>query len=169
MVNGGYIERCGRGNYKLSAKFHAPGIWGESGYQAIRRTVTELSEELGESIVAGTLNGHKVVIVIQAQAERKLMINQAIVYENLSLYHSVTGRVLLAFSTLEKRRFCFAKCGVPGREWNNAVTFEDYEAACAEVREAGISIMENPSDGIKSFAVLCRCLMKMGGFWRRWR
>ncbi len=150
-----YIERSGRGNYRLSSRFYALtriDAWHEVGYRLMKETVSSLAEELGESIVAGTLRREKVAIIVQIQAERKLMINP-IVYENLSLYHSVTGRVLLAFSDAARRRFCFDKYAPPKEEWNGIIEFDAYENACAEIREKGISIMENPFDGIKSFAV----------------
>lgn len=152
----GYIERTQHGRYILSGKLSSFGNsahLNEEECSILTKGIFDLAEQLGESTVAGMLSGCRIKIIAQAQPERELMINQGIIYRNLSLYHSVTGRILLAFSTSEKRRSCFNTCGAPAEKWDNIQDFETLEDACGKIRAAGISIMENRNSGIKSFAV----------------
>ena len=119
----------------------------------IDQTVEKTASVIGESIVAATLRGAEVVILSQRQPERQLIINSGIFYANLSLYHSVTGRILAGYASADDRVVLASKAGLPRGNWENASTPEEFEKLCFQIRERGISIMENRADGIKSFAV----------------
>ena len=152
----GYIERRQHGRYAISPRLSSlliPGRLAEDFYPVIRQKVFALAEQLRESVVVSALSGSRIKIIVQAQPERELMVNQAIVFKNLSLYTSVSGRGLLAFAPPAKQRFCFDVYGPPGEQWNNARTLEEFQNACAEIRKNDIFIMDNFNMEIKSFAV----------------
>ena len=156
LVDLKWVEKCGRGNYRLSDHFRelcsAP-VWDKRGVEIMERAASDLSRELRESTVISTLRRRRLVVVTQAQYQRELMINQVIFYAKLSLYTSVLGRVICACLPPAERKEIYKLCKPLDGELNGADDFEGYEAELAKVREAGISIMTNHTLGIKSFAV----------------
>lgn len=156
LIDLNWVEKCGRGNYRLSDHFrefcNAPE-WDKDGVELMQRTVTDLSRELRESVVISTLRRRRLVVVVQAQYQRELMINQVIYYAKLSIFTSVSGRAICACLPPAERKAIYALCAAAPNEPNAPGSFEEYEKLLAEVREAGISIMTNHHLGIKSFAV----------------
>ena len=157
LVDLNWVEKCGRGNYRLSDRFrelcNAPE-WDKRGIELMQQAATDLSRELRESTVISTLRRRRLVVVVQAQYQRELMINQVIFYAKLSLYTSVSGRIICACLPPAERKAIYAQCAPPDGEFNGVKGFEGYESELAKIREAGISIMTNHTLGIKSFAVL---------------
>ncbi len=151
-----WVERCGHGNYRLSEHFrelcNSPE-WDKRGVEIMQGAVLDLSRELRESVVISTLRRRRLVVVVQAQYQRELMINQVIYYAKLSLFTSVSGRAICAFLPPAERRAIYSLCDAVPDEPNRPGSFEEFEAVLAEVRQAGISIMTNRHLGIKSFAV----------------
>lgn len=151
----GYILNDGNGNYRLSPKFRQLAqpastekiIW-EMGLHCCKK----LAEETRESGVVVTMRNNQVHIVAQAQFQRSLIVCASI-YENLSMYHSVSGRIMLAYLPESGVEGILKAHGMPRAEWDNINTREKLNAALAEIRRNEISIMFNPRDGIKSFAV----------------
>jgi DNA-binding IclR family transcriptional regulator len=156
LIKLGYVEKAGHGIYRLSDSFHLlseRNAWREQEGMIMQQAASVLAAELGESVLAGTLRREQVVIIAQAQFQRHLMVNQQILYAGLSLYHSVTGRILLSFVDAEVRRRIYEHCGPPLEDWNGIASLKELETATAIIRAEGISLMENRVDGIKSFAV----------------
>ena len=151
-----WVEKCGRGNYRLSSNFkemcNTPK-WDKRGIELMQNAVMELSQELRESVVVSTLHRHRLVVVVQAQYQRELMINQVIYYAKLSLFTSVSGRAICAFLPPAERRAVYSLCDAEPTEPNRPGSFEEFESVLAEVRQVGASIMTNHHLGIKSFAV----------------
>ena len=151
-----WVEKSGRGSYRLSEHFkelcNTPK-WDKRGIELMQNTVMDLSRELRESVVVSTLHHHRLMVVVQAQYQRELMINQVIYYARLSLFTSVSGRVICAFLPPEERRAIYSLCDADPTEPNRPGSFEEFEAVLSEVRQTGASIMTNRHLGIKSFAV----------------
>ena len=97
--------------------------------------------------------GDRVAVVTQAQHSRPLMINPGEVYAALSLYHSVSGRVLVAHLTPEARSRLIGRIGFPGEQWDRIETLPELEKACRKIRREALSVMKNPQQGIIAFAV----------------
>ena len=155
MVALGYIEKCGVGSYQISGKFIAlarPFYRNETVIELSNRFARSLSEQTQESGVVSTLHMGKVHILAQAQHQRQVMINFSY-YKDLSLYHSVSGRILLAYLDNAKLLEITKAAGLPGAEWDNISTFEDLKKAVAAVRDAGMSIMRNPITEITAYAM----------------
>ncbi len=156
LVDLNWVEKCGRGNYRLSDHFRElcnTPEWDKRGIEIMQRAATDLSVELRESTVISTLRRRRLVVVVQAQYQRELMINQVIFYGKLSLYSSVSGRVICACLPPAERKAIYAQCAPLDGELNGVDGFDGYEAELAKIRESGISIMTNHTLGIKSFAV----------------
>lgn len=115
--------------------------------------VKTLASGTKESGVAATLNtAGKVQIIAQNQFTRSVMVN-AEVYKSLSLYASVTGRVLLSYQLEETLREIVEDNGYPHDEWDNISSWDDLQKHVKEIREKEMSIMENKDLEIKAFAV----------------
>lgn len=156
LVDLDWVEKCGRGNYRLSKHFrelcNAPE-WDRRGVEIMQRAATDLSMELKESTVVSTLRRRRLVVVVQAQYQRELMINQVIYYGKLSLYNSVSGRIICACLSPAERKTIYSQCPPLDGELNGFDGFDGFEEELAKIREAGIVIMTNHTLGIKSFAV----------------
>ena len=81
------------------------------------------------------------------------MLNTFEIYAALSLYHSVSGRILVSYLDREARAGLCAGTGFPGEQWDESRTSEELENACSKIRKTGISVMRNPEQGIIAFAV----------------
>ncbi len=151
----GYIEKCGVGSYQVSGKFVAlsrPFYRNETIAELSSRFVHALSEQTQESGVATTLRAANVYILAQAQYQRQVMINFSY-YKDLSLYHSVSGRVLLSHLDTSHLAKILRTAGMPGAEWDNINTHVKLTKAAASIRKAGISIMRNPLHEIAAYAM----------------
>ncbi|MBP5532215.1 MAG: hypothetical protein J6Y54_09350 [Lentisphaeria bacterium] len=156
LIDMKWVEKCGRGNYRLSDHFRElcnTPEWDKHGIELMQQAATDLSLELRESTVISTLRRRRLVVMAQAQYQRELMINQVIFYGKLSLYSSVSGRVICACLPPAERKAIYKQCAPLDGELRGVNDLEGYEAELARVREAGISIMTNRTLGIKSFAV----------------
>lgn len=156
LVELGYIEKAGAGSYRLGVKvfklaepFSKEKILSSAG----ERFTKILAEKTKESGVLATVRENKVHIIAQAQFQRALMLNPYAVYDNLSMYHSVSGRILISYLAKEKRAKIVAVAGMPGLAWDNAKSMASMEKKCSAIRNEGIAIMSNQEKEIKSFAV----------------
>ena len=151
----GYIDNDGNGNYSISEKFKqlAMPLPQEKLLQnQCLHFCKSLADYTQESGVITTIRHNELSILAQAQHPRSLMLSMTI-YENLSLYHSVSGRIILAFLTQPELDGIVKHYGYPGDKWNHIVNDDQLEEACRELRTAKISIMSNAVDGIKAFAM----------------
>lgn len=142
--------RIGKGFYSLARNHTAEK------YKETAQSIAEsLAKELGESVVISTLRNDRVEIISQAQAQvqHHLMVNPEIFYNNLSLYHSVSGRILYSFLPLADRMHLFEIYGAPLEQWDGYPDFYALEAAAEAIRADSLSVMTNLSEGIKSFAI----------------
>lgn len=159
MIELGYVKRSRCGHYRIGEKLRDLAGGGQSDSSAldkIRAAVRALADSTRESGVIATLRGTRVSILAQAQFQRSLMINTAEIYAALSLYHSVSGRILVACLSPENRAGAVREAGLPGGLWDGIDSMEKLEEACAVIRREGISVMENPDMEIISFAVPVR-------------
>ena len=152
------IVKSVRGSYRIGEGFYslARNRSTEKYHEIIRRTAEALAGELGESVVISTLRNDRVEIMTQAQVQRHLMINSEITYKDLSLYHSVSGRILYSFLPREERMRLFECYGPPLEQWGGYRDFPSLEAAVKNICNDSISIMTNKQEGIKSFAIPLR-------------
>lgn len=155
LIDMNWVEKCGRGNYRLSSHFRelcdAPA-WDKHGVELMQQAVSELSSEVRESVVISTLRCRRLVVMVQAQYQRELMINQVVYYAKLSIYGSVSGRVICACLPPSVRKSIYEQY-ISGLGEEERISLADFESVLSEVRENGISIMTNNKLGIKSFAV----------------
>ena len=156
LVDLNWVEKCGRGNYRLNDHFRElcnTPEWDKRGIELMQQAATGLSMELRESTVISTLRRRRLVVVVQAQYQRELMINQVIYYGKLSLYTSVSGRIICACLSPAERKVLYAQCPPRDGELSGVDGFDGFESVLAKIRAEGISIMTNHTLGIKSFAV----------------
>ena len=99
------------------------------------------------------LRADRVAVVVQAQHPRTLMVNAVELYAALSLYHSVSGRILFSYLTAEQRADLCGRTGFPGAQWDGIGSPTLLENACRKIRQSAISVMENPEQEIIAFAV----------------
>ena len=81
------------------------------------------------------------------------MVNPCEIYAALSLYHSVSGRILVSYLSAPERAALCGRAGLPADEWDQINTLPELEKACRKIRRAGVSVMENTIEEIISFAV----------------
>ena len=156
IIELGYIERTRGGYYRLSSQLselcHDCGM-DKAALDKMRETVTLLAESTGESGVISMLRSGKVSIIAQAQKKRILMINTHEVYAALSLFASVSGRILVAYLSADERSRLIRRTGLPGEEWDNISSMAELETACENIRSQQLCIMENKELEIIAFAV----------------
>ena len=143
-------------HYELTSRFRelVNGVhFSENEKALFRQTVESLAESTGESGVLAIIRGDRVAVVTQAQHPRVLMLNTMEFYAALSLYHSVSGRILVSFMKKDARTALCSRTGFPGSEWDDIESSQALEKACSKIRRTGISVMKNPGLGIIAFAV----------------
>ncbi|MBE6358503.1 MAG: hypothetical protein E7057_04560 [Lentisphaerae bacterium] len=156
LIELGYVSRTRGSHYELTARFAeltAPEKRSAAEMEALNRTVVSLADATEESGVLAALRGGRVAVVSQAQYQRALMVNAVEIYAALSLYHSVSGRILISHLPTAERAALCSRCGFPGEKWDDISTLEELEKACAKIRKDALSVMKNQSDGIIAFAV----------------
>jgi DNA-binding IclR family transcriptional regulator len=156
LIELNYVEKNGNGTYLISKKFYdlaQPYSQDQTLAELAEYYVKMLATETKESGVIATLNdAGNVEIIAQHQFNRSVMVNVE-VYKNLSLYTSVTGRILLSYQPDEILRMIIEANGYPGEKWDNAGNWNDFKKCTEKIHEDGIVIMENKGLEIKAFAV----------------
>lgn len=156
LVGLGYVQKNGVGTYIISSKFYAlahPYSQDNRIIDLAEYYVKILASETKESgVVAILKNYEEVEIIAQNQFNRSIMVNTDI-YKNLSLYNSVTGRILSSYQSEENLHKIIEKNGYPIKEWNNISSWEELKAHTMKIRGNEISVMENKKLEIKAFAV----------------
>ena len=156
LIELGYVARSRSSHYELTSRFRelVNGIhFSENEKTLFRQTVESLAESTGESGVLSIMHGDRVAVVTQAQHPRVLMLNTMEIYAALSLYHSVSGRILVSHMDREARNSLCSRTGFPGSDWDDIESFQELDKTCSKIQKDGISIMKNPKLGIISFAV----------------
>ena len=156
LIELGFVKRSRSSHYELTSRFRelVNGInFAEKEKTLFRQTVESLAESTGESGVLSIMHGDRVAVVTQAQHPRVLMLNTMEIYAALSLYHSVSGRILVSHLEHDALTGLCSRTGFPGSEWDDIESFEELEKACSKIRRDGLSVMKNPKLGIISFAV----------------
>lgn len=150
----GYVAKTRNGHYIIHPNFYNLALPYSNNnllHKIAKRYSDMLAKGTKESGVVATLRENAIYIVAQSQFKRSLMINTE--YEHLSLYHSVSGRILVSHLDDDQVQKLIAAHGYPGREWDNINDLQKLREVFAEVRRQGISIMANKREGIKAFAV----------------
>ena len=156
LIELGYVVRSRSSHYELTSRFRelVNGVhFSENEKALFRQTVDSLAESTGESGVLAVRRGDRVAVVTQAQHPRVLMLNTMEIYAALSLYHSVSGRILVSYMEQDARTALCSRTGFPGTEWDDIESLQELGKACSKIRRDGISIMKNPEQGIIAFAV----------------
>jgi IclR family transcriptional regulator, KDG regulon repressor len=156
LVELGYVQKDGNGTYIISKNFYAlahPYSQDKRIIDIADYYVKILASETKESGVIATLNdAEKVQIIAQHQFNRSVMVS-AEVYKSLSLYASVTGRVLLSYQPEETLRMIIKDNGYPNEEWNNISNWDELQKNITAIRKSEMAVMENKDLEIKAFAV----------------
>jgi DNA-binding IclR family transcriptional regulator len=156
LVELGYVQKEGNGTYIISRRFYAlaqPYSQDKRLVELANYYVKTLATETRESGVAAILNhDNKVEIIAQDQFNRVVMVNVE-VYKDLSLYNSVTGRILLSYQPQDRLRDIIENCGYPLEAWNNISSWNSLQKHTKDIRDSEMSIMENKEQEIKAFAV----------------
>lgn len=156
IIELGYARRTREGYYQLTDKIKELSLGNNisaDDLEKMHACVSSLADKTGESGVLSLLRHTKVAIASQAQYQRSLMVNTSEVYAGLSLFGSVSGRILFAFLSADERVLICRQTGYPSEEWDGADTAEKLESICAGVRQKHLAVMENPQTEIISFAV----------------
>ncbi|MCK5802465.1 MAG: helix-turn-helix domain-containing protein [Lentisphaeria bacterium] len=137
----GYARNDGEGRYGLGWKATqllrnrlASGVLGP----AVAPLLSELASQLDESVVLTTLVDGCRRVVARARGTQLIQVDPHLFDgEDKSMWGTVTGRVLAAFSDAEELRWIFQCEGAPGEEWPEAGTSAaGMEDALATVRKA---------------------------------
>jgi DNA-binding IclR family transcriptional regulator len=156
LVELGYVEKSGTGSYLISKNFYAlsyPQFRKDIIRDKAEICVKSISDSTKESCAAAKLTDEgEIEVISQAQFKRGVMVNVE-VYTKLSLYHSVTGRILLAYSDEKKLKRIVDIHGYPKEEWDNIDSWKKLQKAIEKIRKDEIAIMENKALEIKAFAV----------------
>lgn len=156
LIELGYVVRTRESHYALTDSFRRLAeteVGSAAELDRMREIVVSLAEATGESGVLSVLRGDRVSVVTQAQHSRPLMINPVEIYAALSLYHSVSGRILVSYLKAEERARLAGRLGFPGAEWDGIEMLPDLEKACRKIRREALSVMKNTEQGIIAFAV----------------
>ena len=155
LVHVGYVEKTKAGHYRITRKILTLSrpLTQEDAIRAFcEKFAQRLAEETSESGVVTTLRENKVCILAQAQHQRRVMISISN-YKDLSLFHSVSGRILLSHLDVSELALICESVGFPGDEWNRICTMAALLRATSVIRREGVATMENPNDEISSYAV----------------
>ncbi|MBO4646972.1 MAG: helix-turn-helix domain-containing protein [Lentisphaeria bacterium] len=164
LIELGYVVRSRESHYALTEHFRELArteTFSAAELERMRKIVVSLAEATGESGVLSVLRGDRVAVVTQAQHSRPLMINPVEIYAALSLYHSVSGRILVAHLSPERRSSLVGRLGFPGEQWDGIDSMPALEKACRKIRREALSVMKNAEQGIIAFAVP---VTRHGGF-----
>ena len=156
LIELGYIRRSRSSHYELTERFRGlcgPESLPAAELESFRREVHALAESTGESGVLTELRTDRVAVVVQAQHPRTLMVNAAELYAALSLYHNVSGRILVSYLPAEQRADLCGRIGFPGAQWDGIDSLPQLENVCRKIRQTAVSVMENPEQEIIAFAV----------------
>lgn len=156
LIELGYVARTRGSHYALTDTFRRLAeteACSAAELEEMRKTVVSLAESTRESGVLSVLRGDRVAVVTQAQHSRPLMINPMEIYAALSLYHSVSGRILVSHLTEEQRARLTGRIGFPEAQWDSIASLPALEKACRKIRRDRLSVMRNPEQGIIAFAV----------------
>ena len=156
LIELGYIRRSRSSHYELTDRFRGlcgPELHSPSEMESFRQEVHALAESTEESGVLSELRADRVAVVVQSQHQRTLMVNAVELYAALSLYHSVSGRILVSYLSAGQRADLCGRIGFPGAQWDGIDSLPQLETTCREIRQTAISVMENPEQEIIAFAV----------------
>jgi len=156
LIELGYVSRTRGSHYALTDSFRRLAeteACSAAELEEMRKTVVSLAESTRESGVLSVLRGDRVAVVTQAQHSRPLMINPMEIYAALSLYHSVSGRILVSHLTEDQRARLVGRIGFPEAQWDSIASLPALEKACRKIRRDRLSVMRNPEQGIIAFAV----------------
>ena len=156
LIELGYVRRTRSSHYELTDRFRGlcgPELHSPSEMESFRREVHALAESTQESGMLSELRADRVAVVVQSQHQRTLMVNAVELYAALSLYHSVSGRILVSYLSAEQRADLCGRIGFPGAQWDGIDSLPQLENACRKIRQSSISVMENPEQEIIAFAV----------------
>ncbi len=158
LVELGYVDKGGNGTYLISKKFYAlaqPYCQEQRLLDQVKNSLKYFTEATRESGVAAVLNKNsEVEIIAQEQYRRSIMVSRE-VYQNLSLYHSVTGRILVSYAPEEELQRIIRQHGFPGEQWNNIENLDELRESIRCVRKQKMAVMENRELEIKAFAAPC--------------
>ncbi len=156
LIELGYVRRTRGSHYELTARFAelaTPENRSAAEIELFNQTVISLANVTEESGVLAALRGGRVAVAAQAQYQRALMVNTVEIYAALSLYHSVSGRILISYLSETERAALCTQHGFPQEQWDDISTLEELEKACAKIRKDALSVMKNSREGIIAFAV----------------
>ncbi len=149
----GFVERGAAGCYRLTEKFRRLGTPDAEHLATLAgNAVRELADNTRESGVAAVLEHGELRILAQHQFDRDLMVGPCF-YRNLSLFHSVSGRIILAGLPTERLDALLEQTGPPGDRWPEGASRAALDGELARLRREKIAVMDNPAAGIKAFAV----------------
>jgi len=156
LVHLGYVEKPGTGRYRMSAKF-AELVRPVSVHEQIKLAgagiVQRLAARTEESGVLSTLRQDGIAVLAQAQHPRRVMV-QISKYDDLSLYGSVSGRVILAQLEWARVQALVKRAGLPkSGDWRGVDTLPKLKKALGEVSSAAPLATENPRLEASSFGL----------------
>ncbi|MBR2365204.1 MAG: helix-turn-helix domain-containing protein [Lentisphaeria bacterium] len=170
MQDLGYVENNGKGAYRLSEKFcnitqkPFPSDLPQKKHfqndcnrekafpeQLSMRICVDLAEKTRESAVIGVLTGTKISIVAQARYNQTFMIDLSI-YRDLSIYHSTTGRLILAYLSSRELSNILSFYGMPGKQWEDLHTKKALKDVLAKIRKNGYVFMENTKEAFRAIS-----------------
>jgi DNA-binding IclR family transcriptional regulator len=154
MVHSGYVERVGRGMYRLGARCRDLGrsrLMDERVLDAARAILPELAAQTGESVVLAALADGRRHAVMRAGGGGSVGVNVGF-EDACGFFELVTGRVLAAFATEQELEFVVRTNGLPGAAWAGIESREALDAALAAIRSTGLAEAFTPDEQVYAVA-----------------
>ena len=158
MAECGYVEQNGEGHYRTGPKCLRIGrlnqmTSAEEG-RRIRELVAESAATLGETCVFATLVEGRRIVLATVDGGGMVKIDHAMM-QDVNLYNTPTGRVLLAWTDEEERMRTLERNGFPGPFWDGIEDTATLGAALETVRSTEICQMTTQGE-VTSFATPVR-------------
>jgi DNA-binding IclR family transcriptional regulator len=155
MVHKGYLEHIGKKKgYRLGPSAYRltnEVSYGQELVDAARQVMDDLTAELNESCILGTLRNNKRYIMHVVNSTQEVQVQ---VRTERNVYETASGRLLIAYlSEKELERF-LQQNGLPDRSlWKEAITQKALQQELTKIKKDGIAMTHVSNRHVRGFAV----------------
>ncbi|HVF97768.1 MAG TPA: IclR family transcriptional regulator [Flavisolibacter sp.] len=155
MVHKGYLEHIGKKKgYRLGPATYR--LTNEVSYEqelveAARPVMEELTAELNESSILGTLRNYKRYILHVVNSTQEVQVQ---VRTERNVYETASGRLLIAYLPEKELERFLQQNGLPDRTlWKEAITHKSLQLELAKIKKDGIVKTHVSNRHVRGFAV----------------
>lgn len=155
IVHKGYLEHIGKKKgYRLGPSAYRltnEVIYGQELVEAAREVMENLTANLDESCILGTLRNNKRYILHVVNSTQEVQVQ---VRTERNVYETASGRLLIAYlSEKELERF-LQQNGLPERSvWKEAITHKSLLQELARIKKEGLATTHVSNRHVRGFAV----------------